>query len=237
MTLLGLVVGLPAEARTLARNRPARGTIQELDAETLLVVSGIGPARAQRAGEALIARGAAGILSWGIAGGLDPALRTGTLLLPDKVIGTDGGAFPTDSGWRQRFLERLQGGPAAVIRPLAETAAPAADPSSKRRLFEATGAAAVDMESAGAARGAAGGGCPFLAVRVVADPAGMTLPRAALAALDGEGRLRPMRLLAALARHPRQWGLLTELRGAFRKACATLSEAAQRCGPGFAFLP
>jgi len=77
---------------------------------------------------------------------------------------------------------------------------------------------------------------PFLAVRAVADPAGMALPAAALAALDGEGRLRPLRLLAALSRHPRQWGRLGELRSAFRKACATLAEVAQRCGPDFAFL-
>ncbi len=160
MTLLGLVVGLPAEARTLARNHPVPGRIQELSAETLLAVSGIGPRRAQRAGEALIARGAAGILSWGIAGGLDPALGTGTLLLPDRVIGTEGRVFPADSGWRQRFREVLQGGPAAVTRPLAEASVPAADPASKRSLFEATRAAAVDMESAGAARAALGGGCP-----------------------------------------------------------------------------
>jgi len=237
VTLLGLVVGLPAEARTLARSRPARGAIQELDAENLLAVSGIGPGRAQRAGEALIARGAAGILSWGIAGGLDPALPAGTLLLPNKVVGTDGRIFPTDPGWRKRFLEGLADGPAAVIRPQAEAAAPAADPASKRRLFETTGAVAVDMESAGAARAAAGGGVPFLAVRAVADPAGMALPPAALVALDGAGRLRPLRLLAALARNPRQWRRLGELRRAFRKACAALSAAARRCGPGFAFHP
>ena len=60
--------------------------------------------------EAAAKRGAAGIISFGIAGGLAPDLNAG-----DGVVGsgvrTEQGHFPTDRGWARALLEVL---PSAV---------------------------------------------------------------------------------------------------------------------------
>jgi adenosylhomocysteine nucleosidase len=49
-------------------------------------LSGARTAGAERGAGALIAAGATYLVSFGYAGGLDPALMPGTLLLPDKVL-------------------------------------------------------------------------------------------------------------------------------------------------------
>jgi uridine phosphorylase len=60
---------------------------------------------------------------------------------------------------------------------LAGAAQPATTPGEKARLWTATGALAVDLESAAAAAAAeAAGGVPFLAVRVITDDSRTALP-------------------------------------------------------------
>jgi adenosylhomocysteine nucleosidase len=74
----------------------------------------------------------------------------------------------------------------------------------KQELKDATGAAAVDLESGVVATLAAARGLPFAVLRAVCDPAERSLPAAALVALDAEGRIRPWPLVQSLLRDPRQ---------------------------------
>jgi nucleoside phosphorylase len=62
--------------------------------------------------------------------------------------------------------------------------------SEKAALFQQTGAAAVDMESLAIAEIAHTHQLPFIAIRVIVDSAGDTLPRAVTAAADSEGHLQ-----------------------------------------------
>src|SRR5256885_11571358 len=41
------------------------------------------------------------LISWGMAGGLDPALAAGTIFLPSEVISRDGTARMTARYWRE----------------------------------------------------------------------------------------------------------------------------------------
>src|SRR5258708_31328600 len=101
--------------------------------------------------EAAIARGASGIISFGIAGGLAPELAAGDWIVGATVrAGQD--FFPTDRMWARRLLDTL---PGAVHADIVGMDAPLADPLEKHRLHALTGAAAVDMESHISARGAA----------------------------------------------------------------------------------
>src|SRR5260221_13247992 len=64
-------------------------------------------ARAFRAKlERAIAQGARGIISIGIAGALNPILRTGDILIGGAVA-TPGGFFDTDTAWEGRFRARF----------------------------------------------------------------------------------------------------------------------------------
>ena len=180
---LGIVVGLEAEARV----------VQGLGAE--VEIGGGDAEGAAAATSRLVARGVRSLLSFGLAGGLDPSLAPGTLLVPDVVLSRDG-HWPTHPPLSAE-LGRVGG---AVFSGGAIVASAAA----KRALFERTGAAAVDLESAAVAEEAARHAIPFAVLRAVCDPAGRSLPQAALLALDGQGRIGPWRVVRAALAHPRE---------------------------------
>ncbi len=181
---LGIVVGLEAEGRI------ARGLAGPVAA------GGGTPAGAAAAAERLVAGGATALLSFGLAGGLDPALAPGTLVVPGAVLHR-GRPWPCDPAL-------TSGVPAAAIATLIAPDAIVATAAAKAALFHATGAAAVDLESGAVAEAAARHGVPFAVLRAICDPAGRDLPPAALTALDAAGRIAPARLAASLLRHPSQ---------------------------------
>jgi hopanoid-associated phosphorylase len=148
-----------------------------------------------------IGPGCAGIVSFGIAGGLDPQLRAGTHIVASSVIGANGvrTALPTDERWATRLLRAH---PQAVHAPILGLDTPATDPAEKVRLFRQTGAAAVDMESHIAAAVGLQHGLPVAVLRVVADPARQRLPQAALTGMRQDGSFDTVAMLQALWRRP-----------------------------------
>jgi adenosylhomocysteine nucleosidase len=133
---IAVVTGLRAEARCL---RGLRLRVR---------CSGASSERARSEAARLVAEGTAGLVSFGLAGGLVPDLRPGAPLLPDTVRSLDGRSFPTDPAWRERLKAlfatggfRTMGGALAGSERIAATIA------DKRALREATGAVAIDMES------------------------------------------------------------------------------------------
>lgn len=213
---LGVLCGLVAEADILRHAAPAKDSL-------LVAVTAARPGRAHACAERLVAEGATGIVSFGLAGGLDPVLEPGALLLPQRVIGPDGAAYPTDPNWR-RSLEAMTGAEGASVLLGSDTVV--ATPADKARLFRETGAAAVDMESHAAASVAAAAKLPFLVVRAVADPAGRTIPRAALAGLDAEGRTLVLPVILALTKRPSELPGLLRLAADSRAGFETLRRVA-----------
>ncbi|MFZ0109617.1 MAG: adenosylhopane nucleosidase, partial [Pseudolabrys sp.] len=123
---------------------------------------------------AAIDRGASGIISFGIAGGLAPELAAGDWVVASGVANGQG-VIATDRAWTQRLLEILPGAAHANVLG-ANTVI--ASPEEKFQLHDETGAAAVDMESHIAAEVAAAHGIPFAACRVILDAAHRILPPA-----------------------------------------------------------
>ncbi|MGH7119677.1 MAG: hypothetical protein ACREFP_11925 [Acetobacteraceae bacterium] len=201
---LGVVVGLAAEARIA---RPLRA---------IVTIGGGTPQGAEIAAESLAAGGATGLLSFGLAGGLDPALRPGDLLVPRAVraFGQDWPADPT--------LLQLLGGP--TIPLLLSEGTIVASAVAKRRLWQASGAAAVDLESGAVAEAAIRHDLPFAVLRAVCDPASRSLPRAALVALDAAGRVRPLRFIRVALARPGQLAALLALASDAAHARRTLAE-------------
>ena len=186
-----IIVGLSAEARLARRLQ-------------LKVATGGGTdAGAEAAVRQAVADGAAALISFGLAGGLDPALRPGDLVAPATVL-CAGMVYAADPG-----LVAWLGG--ATPHQLLGAATVAADAATKRRLRQATGAAALDLESGAVARVAAERGLPFAVLRAICDPAERDLPPAALAALNRQGAIGLTRVIGSVLASPGQIPALLRL--------------------------
>jgi adenosylhomocysteine nucleosidase len=148
------------------------------------------------------------ILSSGLCGALDPALRPG-----DRVVGglpepsSSGAASPEGSDRLLAFLRgRLPGAHVGTVVGVDRIVATAA---AKAALHAETGALAVDMESHVAARVAKRHGLPFAIFRAVSDGAGRSLPPAALVGMGGDGGIALGAVLRSIARSPAQIPALT----------------------------
>lgn len=170
----------------------------------------------------LIERGVSGLVSFGLAGGLDPALAPGALLVPAVVL-------LGEHSWNAdpALMLRLGGPTPGAIYGGGAILATAAD---KSLLHARTAAVAVDLESAAVARAAQQRGLPFAVLRAVCDPAGRDLPSAAVAALDGAGRVGVGRVAWAVMANPWQIRALIRLGGDAARARNTLVTRADAIG-------
>jgi adenosylhomocysteine nucleosidase len=181
---VGVVVGMASEARIARR-------------------LGWPVAIGRDAAENLLHEGARALVSLGVAGGLDPALRPGTLIIADAVIvGSE--RHVTDS----ELSRRLGGATGHIVLGIDTIVSTVAE---KQRLHRTTRAAAVDLESGAVARLAVRHGLPFAVLRVICDPAARALPPAALAALDPRGAIAIRQVLASIVVRPGQLPALLAL--------------------------
>ena len=208
------VTGLTAEARIVRR------------AGLVAVAVGGDAARAGVAARRLLAEGAIGLVSFGVAGGLDPALAPGTLLLPQAILDEGGARWPVDAPWRAQLAAALKMGCVAVSEgDLIGVSSAAGTAAQKAMLHRRTGAVAVDLESHAVACAAAEAKRPFVVLRAVGDPAERSLPSPALVGLDAEGRPALGPVLAAIARNPGQIPALLRVARDTRCALAALRGA------------
>jgi adenosylhomocysteine nucleosidase len=212
---IGIVVGLPQEAAILKR---ALGKTP-----SLLVCSGAQAARAAQGAAELVAGGATMLLSFGFAGGLDPSLRPGNLVVGAGVVAADGRRQATDDALAQRLCAALDAAGCRWSAGLVADAAHAVETAAaKQALFVRTRAVIVDMES----RAVAEAGLPFAILRAVVDPAERALPSSALAALKPSGRIDSLTLIGGLLRRPSEIGTLLALARDSAAARVSLGRAA-----------
>lgn len=210
-----VVVGMEFEARIAAG--PGMTVICSGDGRHL-------PASLDRA----IGADCRGLVSFGVAGGLDPRLKSGSCVVASEIV-TDQHRLPTHGYWGQSLLRSI---PGAVHGALAGVSAPIADPAAKRALHRATGAIAVDMESHIVARTALKHGLPMTAIRVITDPAQRALPPAVLVGMRPDGKTDMAAVVWALMRRPQDIPGVLQAALDARAARATLLRGRQLLGPG-----
>jgi adenosylhomocysteine nucleosidase len=187
----------------------------------LLAVSGIGREAAERAARSLVEAGVAALMTFGMAGGLDPALKAGNVVLPCELISADGTRFVAFRSWRERVAGAVSPLRAMSAGNLLASAHAIDTPAEKSAAFRDTGAVAVDMESAAVAAIAARHNLPFIAVRVIVDTAADTLPRAVVNA-SRAGQVQVGRLIAGLIVAPGEIAALIRLAQRYRIAMRSL---------------
>jgi adenosylhomocysteine nucleosidase len=214
---IGFIAALASECASLRAHAANAGW--------LVVQSGPGAARASVGAAHALESGVAALVSWGLAGGLDAALVPGTVVVPRRILQTDGEPLLVDPALHagiaslaeEFFLDYgdLLSVPAALESPAAKSAAAAA-----------TRAVAVDMESAAIATVAARARVPFVALRVVVDAAADALPQGAEQWIDERGRTRTRAALRA-ALSWRQWRPLLTLAKRYARANGVLERLAR----------
>jgi adenosylhomocysteine nucleosidase len=224
--VVGVVCALQSEAQLLGSATRRSDSLSVLVDGTLVCVSGMGSKAAVQAAESLLEAGAAALVSWGMAGGLDPALPAGTLLLPTAVLARNGQSIETSRAWRERLNVAVSSLLPAVAGKLITSDRAVASVAEKAALFRETGAAAVDMESLAVAQVGSSHRVPFLAVRAIVDSAGDVLPRAVAAAADAAGHLRLWQLVGALTLAPADLPALIRLARGYRAAGKSLAGVA-----------
>jgi adenosylhomocysteine nucleosidase len=191
-----------------------------------LAISGIGYERAQSAARALVDAGVTALMTFGTAGGLDPALKAGCIVLPAELISPSGTRFVTCRSWRERIAAAVSSSQAVTEGNLLTSALALESVVAKAAAYRSSGAVAVDMESAAVAEVAAAARLPFIAVRVIVDTAADVLPRAVVAA-SRAGGVRMGRLIAGLLFAPGQIKPLMRLSQRYRTALRSLRVIAE----------
>jgi adenosylhomocysteine nucleosidase len=223
---VGVVAALASEARALGPSMPRGGDpplseLAVLGAGSLLALSGIGRAAAAAAAQALVDAGVSALMTFGMAGGLDPALKPGSVVIPRELISTDGARYAACRAWREQVAAAVSALRAVSEGNLLTSTHAIQTPADKAAAFRTTGAAAVDMESVAVAEIAAKHNLPFIAVRVIVDTAADMLPRAVVAA-SRAGKVQFARLIGGLILAPREIVSLIRLAQRYRIAMRSL---------------
>jgi adenosylhomocysteine nucleosidase len=196
-----IVAALPREIAALVRGAAPDPALRQRHIwlyrlpGAVVVAAGMGAARAALAVQAALACGGiTALISAGLAGACDPALRVGDIVRAGEVIDTRTGERFSNTQYKQVLVT------APDIATLAE----------KRRLFASYYASAVDMEAATVARIAQAHGLSFSAIKTISDAADFELPALAnFATAEGQFREAAFALHAAL--RPAMWSKLIHL--------------------------
>lgn len=223
--MLGIVVSLPWELKSLTRETIPIGAWKAISANILVALSGIGAERAYTAGSVLVSQGATALLSWGYAAALDDRLKAGCLLLPERIMSANGEIHLVSTEWHRLLYQTLESKHPVRTEALVESGAIVKTSAEKRALAQRTQAAATDMESAAHARLAEKHRLPFLAIRAIIDTASTDIPENVLRALNSQGHINMWKLLTSACFMPAAWIKIMQLGIQFNAAQRTLKKA------------
>ncbi len=179
---------------------------------------------ARRAVERLVASGVSALVSIGLAGGLDPSMRPGQVVVPEAVLHR-GRNFQTDHS-----LRLMLGG--ATPHRLLDAGRVVMRVAEKQALWRQTGCAAVDLESGAVAQQAADLSLPYGVLRVICDPGDRALPPASVVALAPDGRISVGAVLRSITRQPAQISALLLLAADAARAKRRLRDHLRRITGG-----
>lgn len=213
-----IIAALPRELNALVRGWDRRelpgNVLVYTNGTAVASCAGMGGARAALAVQAAMAIQAASsrpvtaLLSVGLAGACDPALKVGDIVRAGVVI---------DSRTGERFGN-------SQFRQVLVTSASIASVREKERLFASYSASAVDMEATAVARIAQAHGLYFEAIKAISDASDFELKALSRFATP-DGHFREAGFVLYAVQRPWLWGKVAHLaRNGNRAGAALTSE-------------
>ncbi len=205
--------------------------VRTVEAPGIVAIAGGGVAATlEERLEAAARAGAAGIVSYGLTGGLADGLKVGDWVVGSRIAG--GIDHDCDPAWRDAIAARLPGsriGGFFADERMIDTIA------EKRALGLDHDALAVDMESHVAARVAKAHGLPFAIVRIISDEVDHLLPHAITVSMRPDGGFDRTRMRASLADAPDQMRDVVQTMAQFLTGFRGLRRGARLMGERVAF--
>jgi len=220
--ITGIIVALPEELTTLTTKKIAKGSFLYITENILVIYSGAGSLNAATAANLLIANGATRLISWGCAAALAMTLKPGDLILADKLIDAESIEHIIDVDWHGHAKKTLAVMMAVKTGYLIDSVGIVSSSEEKKQIHAKTGAVALDMESTAIAKVAKLHSIPVLAIRVIADPVSMSLPKAIKNSLNSQGEIVMPKLLFFILLRPSELPGLIKLGIHFSAAKKTL---------------
>ena len=194
--IIGILCGFEAEAvvaRKLTSRVACSGAVETLAFE-----------RAER----LVKDGATALVSFGVAGGLDPRLTNETIIIAKEIAGNDNQRWSCDAGLITRFKAAAPHGLDGAVYGSTHLVP---TPAEKKILHANTGCIIVDMESHVVAQVASRYNLPFAVLRGVSDSVEDGFPDAALSGISPDGSTNMNAVYKSLLRNPFQIPALLKL--------------------------
>lgn len=186
--------------------------------------------------------GIGAVYSFGVAGGLDPTLKPGDLLLSMRVLMQNpaNNLLLIEQSWESSpqllatYTVMAKNDPALTFRRgifLGSDLEARDNPETGNQgLREKTGADIIDNESHIAANFAAEHQLPFIAVRAVSDSVNKPLPPAALIALEADGSPDGKAILKSILKNPLQIPALVRTAIDYQKSLDALQAFRMKAG-------
>ncbi len=211
-----IIAALPREVKALVRGwrvQRVPGHVLVFSSEDAVVAcAGIGGGRAALAVQAAMAvRKVTALVSVGLAGACDPALRVGDVVRPAMIV---------DAQTGERFGSGGETGPPLV------SMATIAGVREKQRLAASYGASVVDMEAASVARLARAHGLAFRAIKSISDEADFEMQELGRFATP-DGQFRETAFAAYAVSRPWMWPRLAQLAKNSARAVRSLTVAVE----------
>lgn len=195
-----------------------------------ILPSGSSSARAREAAQHLLDEGCEKLLSFGVAGGLDPALRVGDVIFSNHVVTSLDESYGTRPSGEQKKI-KMRASNQTLSASVCGVDMILFTPAEKAALYTTSHASAADMESHAVAREAQTRGLPFFIMRVISDGAGDKLPAFVAKAVNAAGQPQVMPILKGLAVNPFSLPQLLKLKKNTDQALSSLQLAATRILP------
>lgn len=225
MSRIGIIVAMRAEAACITSQSLPFDQAVTIDDQLIIRICGMGPAAARQAAIDLCDQEqVTGLVSFGIAGALDDALKPGDLVLPE-MIWSKQQCYSTDKVWRNQLERALPPQINVIHKPLAASDELVSTADDKYALAKRSGGAcAVDMESGAIATIAAEKSIPFIVIRAISDPVQFSPPAALMHILHPDGRVKPAALLMHLLKGSLRLGELLRFGADAQHALKTLRQ-------------